>query len=439
MFRVHLHIKTGLVSIFALLFFSFLVLPGFAKPPKKDTAQLHLNFPNPINELVSSDIDVERVLLITDLSVVEHPLYTDPKSPVPYWTFKHLITQISGKVPPAIFVEDWLNQWLEDQSVGHGVSAARPAMEELIITPWREASGGGKLDLNKAPFRLLAIVNRMDLRSIDEDNVSSAGEGRLVFGALDETGKPLGGGFYIIFEYNLAASNFHELNKWAQRWYRLQNHSIESRRYSDELAKLTRLFTDRRITQDSDNLSHLNQVRTNEVVLGLPWELREFKITQGTPNLLQVPVAATPDFEFFNNTKQGRETLGAIIQFMEGIPNSILGSAAPTPFGVAWDPANVTSEQRHQFALFTCSGCHHTETGAFFTHIAFPEENNLPESLVNEAALSGFLTGIEAEDPIDDSISRKFNDLERRQIDFSDLLNDIDRGHMPRDGEKRKH
>ena len=436
--RVKLHLRKSSILVLVLFLFSFSVLPGLAKPPKEPLNKMNRPQVGSFGEVVYQDIDIERVLMITDLKVVEHPIYTDPKSPAPYWTFKHLMTQMSGKVPPSKFVENWLNQWLEDQTVGHGVAVARSAMNDLIIAPWREASGGGKLDLNKAPFKLLAIVNRMDLRSVDGTEVRSAGEGRLVFGTLDSEGKPLGRGFYIIFEYNLAASNLHELNQWARKWERLQAHPIESRRYSDELSKITRSFTDRQLGPDKHSF-HLNQVRTNEVALGRPWELREFKIIQDQPTLTQVPVAGTPDFEFFNNTKQGRQTLGAILQLMDGLPDSILGSSAPTPFGVPWKPANVTSDQRHQFALFTCSGCHHTETDALFTHIAFPEDNNLPDSLGNQAALSGFLTGIKVKDPMDDSITRKFNDLERRQIDFAELLNDTRKGRMPSDGEKRKH
>lgn len=436
--RVKLHLRKSSILVLVLFLFSFSVLPGLAKPPKEPLNKMNRPQVGSFGEVVYQDIDIERVLMITDLKVVEHPIYTDPKSPAPYWTFKHLMTQMSGKVPPSKFVENWLNQWLEDQTVGHGVAVARSAMNDLIIAPWRKASGGGKLDLNKAPFKLLAIVNRMDLRSVDGTEVRSAGEGRLVFGTLDSEGKPLGRGFYIIFEYNLAASNLHELNQWAGKWERLQAHPIESRRYSDELSKITRSFTDRQLGPDKHSF-HLNQVRTNEVALGRPWELREFKIIEDQPTLTQVPVAGTPDFEFFNNTKQGRQTLGAILQLMDGLPDSILGSSAPTPFGVPWKPANVTSDQRHQFALFTCSGCHHTETDALFTHIAFPEDNNLPDSLGNQAALSGFLTGIKVKDPLDDSITRKFNDLERRQIDFAELLNDTRKGRMPSDGEKRKH
>ena len=436
--RIKLHLRKSSILVLVLFLFSFSVLPGLAKPPKEPLNKMNRPQVGSFGEVVYQDIDIERVLMITDLKVVEHPIYTDPNSPAPYWTFKHLMTQMSGKVPPSKFVENWLNQWLEDQTVGHGVAVARSAMNDLIIAPWRKASGGGKLDLNKAPFKLLAIVNRMDLRSVDGTEVRSAGEGRLVFGTLDSEGKPLGRGFYIIFEYNLAASNLHELNQWARKWERLQAHPIESRRYSDELSKITRSFTDRQLGPDKHSF-HLSQVRTNEVALGRPWELREFKIIQDQPTLTQVPVAGTPDFEFFNNTKQGRQTLGAILQLMDGLPDSILGSSAPTPFGVPWKPANVTSDQRHQFALFTCSGCHHTETDALFTHIAFPEDNNLPDSLGNQAALSGFLTGIKVKDPLDDSITRKFNDLERRQIDFAELLNDTRKGRMPSDGEKRKH
>ena len=52
--------------------------------------------------------------------------------------------------------------------------------------------------------------------------------------------------------------------------------------------------------------------------------------------------------------------------------------------------------------------------------------------------MSGFLTGIKVQDPLDDTITRKFNDLEREN-DFSELLNDTQKGRMPSDGEKRKH
>src|SRR5690606_792741 len=111
-------------------------------------------------------------------------------------------------------------------------------------------SGGRRLDLSKAPFRLLAIVNRIDLRSdgggyggggviggpiraadapgamIAPDAMIApapmpvhAGEGRFVFGVLDPQGRPLP--FTVIFEYELPASDPREVLGWARSWHAL--------------------------------------------------------------------------------------------------------------------------------------------------------------------------------------------------------------------------
>jgi len=51
----------------------------------------------------------------------------------------------------------------------------------------------------------------------------------------------------------------------------------------------------------------------------------------------------------------------------------------------------------------------------------------LPVSLGKEAALAGFLTGIEVEDPVVPGESRSFNDIERRVEDLKTLLEHIRR------------
>ena len=120
--------------------------------------------PDPSLDPISpSSIDPERELVITDLSVIEHPILTDPTSDTPYWTFKYLMEQMSTNQDTSQFVQTWLEQWLVDQPVGFGNSPARTSMQELVIDPWLEASGGNELDLTIAPFKLLAIVNRMDM------------------------------------------------------------------------------------------------------------------------------------------------------------------------------------------------------------------------------------------------------------------------------------
>lgn len=381
-----------------------------------------------------SSIDPERELVITDLSVIEHPILTDPSSDTPYWTFKYLMEQMSPNQNTSAFVQSWLSQWLVDQPSWFGSAPARQQMQQLVIDPWLNASGGNSLDLRIAPFKLIAIINRIDMRSFDCEDVFSAGEGRFVFAILDENGEKLGRGFYVIFEYNLKATSFFELKQWATKWHELSQYPIGSNTYIKKLAKITRRFSDAYVDFSAVPMggpilgSHLNQLRTNEVALADPWELREFKIASDSGMLVQVPVAQTPDFEFFNGTQIGRNIMGSIINAGIELPPVIFGSAAPTPFAIPWEPNNVSTQARHLFAVNTCNGCHQVETAAPFVHIGIPLNNNLPVSLGSPAALSGFMTGIDVQDPVDPTIIRHFNDIKRRRVDFAELLFYISQG-----------
>jgi hypothetical protein len=151
----------------------------------------------------------------------------------------------------------------------------RPAIFEKLIEPWQQRDGyapdGGSLWLPKlenAPFRLCAIVNRMDLcapelagtaNEIKEDwrrrgqekhfsrllsrvdngssnligglvptfragysggggvmeNFVTAGQGRFIFTATDSAGDPLSGGFNVIFEYRLPFVRYKTPMDWA--------------------------------------------------------------------------------------------------------------------------------------------------------------------------------------------------------------------------------
>ena len=62
--------------------------------------------PGPSLDPISpSSIDPERELVITDLSVIEHPILTDPTSDTPYWTFKYLMEQMSINQDTLQFVQ----------------------------------------------------------------------------------------------------------------------------------------------------------------------------------------------------------------------------------------------------------------------------------------------------------------------------------------------
>src|SRR5215510_10759446 len=141
-------------------------------------------------------IDKDRELMIRDLSVVEDSGRTiEPcdgfgsgSGDLPVWSFGWLMSQVAEQAKasdPAEFVLNWLKTWDSDQPVNGFTVPRRELMRPIITDPWLQASGGFRLDLTKAPFRLAAIVNRMDLRRSEGEQVLDAGEARFVFNAVD--------------------------------------------------------------------------------------------------------------------------------------------------------------------------------------------------------------------------------------------------------------
>jgi len=404
-------------------------------------------------------VNIESQLMITDLRVVEDPVRTNPRlGPKATWTFKYLIENMAGKQNPSDFALQWLQQWESDRIINGHVAPARPRSRRLLIEPWLKASGGPRLDLTKAPFKLLAIVNRMDLRAQDGTKVATAGEGRFVFGVLGADGKPLpplagdaAGGFTVIFEYELVATKMDQLRDWAMRWSKLSDFPVGSPLYNQALEVVTRRFTDRGAAPLKPNGSALNQLRTNELALGSPWELREFGIVAATGKLTQRTVAVTPDVIALNGTPAlaalvnaneaalldetfvlSKEHLGAsslagpfqLSDFPDSANRTFTTTELFAPFfDVPWSAAGIHSnDARHSFALNTCGGCRRSETGTAFLQIGFPVDHKLPRSLGKSATLAGFLTGIKTPDPVEPATTRTFGDLKRRQADLEELL-----------------
>lgn len=407
----------------------------------------------------SPQVDIRSELMITDLRVVEDRLRTDPRNGGrAAWTFRHLIENMAGDNDPAEFALNWLQQWETDQMINGQVSVARPAIRDLVIAPWLARSDGERLDLNLAPFKLLAIVNRIDLRSHEGNTVDTAGEGRFVFGVLDPDGNPLPpiagtapGGFVVIFEYELVATDMNELRGWAQEWHALSRERLGSPTYNARLERITRRFTDRGRAADKPNGNALNQLRTNELALSAPWELREFVIAPDSGMLVQQTVALTPGSIEINGTELLRDLINdneaAILDgsfaldpvwfgasslsgpfVLDAFPNVEERTFTVRPFfeefvNLPWSAAGIrNNDARHLFAVNTCNGCHNDETGTAFLQIGFPQNHRLPRSLGAPAALAGFLTGNEVADPVDPDTTRSFNDLRRRKADLETLL-----------------
>lgn len=377
------------------------------------------------------------------------------------WTFAYLMTEMAQNsgLTPQEFVRQWLETWVNDQNINGDVVPARQEMFHQVIQPWADASGifaelavnpftdkyevrldSPGLDLKIAPFRLLAIVNRIDLgRSAPGVSVyggavterpTDAGELRFVFGvALPEQ---WGGGseetcdkkpFTVILEYGVPGTGCTHVRDWAQDWTRLNTFGGFTEDYLAHLESLTERVVRRDLAPNKGNRNAINQIRTNDNALG-SWEMREFTLSienhdapPGTPDtpangpLRMHTVAQTPDDsahpsgsplvsdfilnEVVNGLSSPLGPLPANCSASYVVPfkyqgQDFRGGNALIP-PVSWfatgadpsDPRHVCA--RFQFSLNTCNGCHSGETATAFTHID-------PTS-ARPATLSNFLTG----------------------------------------------
>jgi hypothetical protein len=396
-----------------------------------------------------------QALFVRDPAVVLDPARTwDPctgagtKGGV--WTFAHLMREMangSGKTPEA-FVTDWLSLWLNNYAVNGDTVLARPAMFAQVIQPWATASGvtatlvtdafghrtvnlTGPLDLDIAPFRLLAIVNRIDLGATASGPSgysgtitslpTTPGELRFIFDVVQPD--PWGAGseatcgrkhFTTIFEYGVPGEGCDRVVSWAQQWTALQAFPGFTAGYLAQLETMTESVVLHGAAPSKGNQNAINQVRTNEIALTPPWELREFTLTDEKPamgtdtpsngGLRKHSVAQTPNDGAFsaaggdatiNNFVNNVVTAGVTLpvsnpgqcaasytvpyvfggmQFRGG--NSLIGPGHwnANSITAASPAANICA--RHQFSLNTCGGCHHDDSGTNglggstnFTHI----------------------------------------------------------------------
>lgn len=409
-------------------------------------------------------VDPAKSLVITNVKVVEDPKRTfnpctNTGTPMGAWTFGRLMTEMANQpltgIQPSVFVRKWLDKWMADQTTANGWTAAkRQQIKQLVIDPWEAASGGPGMPLNlsKAPFRLLAIVNRVDLRGASSAyGGGNAGEGRFVFGVMDM--RPTGGidpytgqpttactetQFTVIIEYGIDRSGCFAIQNWGLQWYNLKFHVLGSASYNAALQAITDQFTKANAAPKKPNGSALNQLRTNEIALRNPppdqfWQLREFRLPKGNGHLFEANAKQTPHETLRNTDLTANYVNANTVAILNGtyvVPDFWLGQkfltnasdvpgGPPPPATVFWNNgptvAIISRPARHEFSLGTCSSCHHSETSTAFTHIK-------PAPFGTPAGLSGFMTGIWVQDPADGAPWRNFNEFKRRAIDLDKLV-----------------
>ncbi|MBJ6761687.1 hypothetical protein JGU66_13000 [Myxococcaceae bacterium JPH2] len=401
-----------------------------------------------------------KSLLITAPQVVQDPTRTwDPCTGAGtqggVWTFAHLMRQLatnSGNTPD-IFVQRWLETWLNPQVINNDSVAQRLNMFNQVIQPWATASGGtatlvvdgsgrlgvsltAPLNLNIAPFRLLAIVNRVDLgRTVNgpagygggtTSQPVNAGELRFIFGVTQKVSATNCGlkQFTTIFEYGVPITGCSNVVAWARDWLNLNSFATFNSGYLTALQGITQRVVMANLAPTKGNKNALNQIRTNEISLATDgkWELREFTLSAenfvtGTDTpvsglLRPHTVAQSPDDglhpaassplvdQYVRNVvlptvPAGSGPAPAQCSSNYTVPYSFLStrfrggnSLIPPNF---WKATSINPAlpkelcARHDFSLNTCQGCHRSDTATVFTHVK--PTTGIP------AALSSFLTG----------------------------------------------
>jgi hypothetical protein len=401
-----------------------------------------------------ASIDAAKTIAITDPTVVEDPTRTfvpcSGGTPTPVgnpngkWTFHHLMDEMANTAKSGIstdaFVRRWAQRWNATRTVNDFNVQGRPFVTNEIL-----GHGflriDGTLDWNKAPFQLLAIMNRVDLRDNAVYGGTNAGEGRFVFGLVDPTNcaeKPM----TVIFEYGIHRKGCLSVKAWGKQWMDLNSQTLPSAGYNTALEAITVQFTERGTNPAQlPNQNSLNQLRTNEKLSVPDWELREFHLAADDTDvghLRDVATKRTPDITF-NKTVTVQDFINAnaadIVAERHDVPAELAGApflagSALTPFGTFWDgvpPAPsagiTTPNSRFRFSLNTCNGCHAGETQTLFEHIG----SGVP---VPARAMSKFLTGDPAapdgdfhmNDAAGEPVERIFNDLKNRRESLAKLV-----------------
>lgn len=328
-------------------------------------------------------------LLIRHLAVVDSEMATSGDL-----SFGKLMERLApSQAETKDLILSFLTTWASPQKVNGITIPARPMITESLIRMWKRADGVD-LDiplsdwnpkLENAPFRLLAITNRVDLQNLDRH---SAGEGRLTFG-LAHSGS---NDFTLIFEYNLPANTEADVIEWAQAWHNLSSFDNTSDEYLDLLRKIVLSFT--------SDPQQLNQLRTNEGIAGIlqgnfNWELRELNL-QGNA-FKEVSRKQSPD-QGWNNSKELAayilENKSEIVGGAHELKNDFDGNhfmAGNTVYfeDFVWQVPGMKKDAPEILNLntMTCSGCHGgLAPNTNFTHIK-------PRPIGKPADISPFLEG----------------------------------------------
>jgi hypothetical protein len=401
-------------------------------------------------------------ILITQVSVVDDPCRTSWTGSCAgggtqgIWTFGELMARMAGTGAPAVLAAEWLHQWEIPLVVNGFPVPPRPGIRPLVIDPWLVASGcpagapitgpaACTLDLKRAPFRLLAISNRVDLECAGYTGAGD-GEARFVLGVLDRRGNPLRAA--IILEYKLPPQRGgvpYTASSWENDWHALSTLPIGSPTYMKVLEGILDDVTAVGALPGGPNLgTSIGQVRSNEIDFGGgPWKLREAQLRPGSgiPGgdlLLATTTAETPDdsmnlsgpLDAYLNANAA-----ALVTFQQRpLPTALFGGESsaplvgPPPFWNHTAPSPLAPIARHHFGFNTCNGCHSLEVNTGFLHVGVRSAGSpspLSPFLSTSTATAGGglpISALTVADPVGPPATFQYNEPWRRLCEASRML-----------------
>jgi hypothetical protein len=295
------------------------------------------------------------------------------------WSFRTLITNMartSGTADVDAFLRGIFESWLSDQIVNGELVPQRPGADPSLLSLFTvPGSSPRQFDLTKAPFELIAIANRLDLRS-----PTIAGEGRFVFGLKfpsGGSGKGFFGSMTLIMEYALPLkAPLDTPAKWAAKWHELDTLDPVGApaAFNAKLQEITDMFSVRNAFVGRPNGSAIDQIRSNEIQLGSPWQLREFNMnaagqmlpatTKNSPNRAAIDNSQVLlDFVSQTPALGSNDTSFMSLNFPSNFGgNLFLGGRADEDFSDRWLLPNgetqTNSVRVDNLGQLTCNGCH---------------------------------------------------------------------------------
>jgi hypothetical protein len=316
-----------------------------------------------------------------------NPLVVDSARAQPggVWHMASLLKQMLPTEATNADLSNFILKWLNDAKAvkelnGFALPFPGQPLGERNVCAWINETGGKNdctatsVDPDRLPYRLVAIVNRLDLNG---HNVDQA-EGRFVFAGLKNPPET------VIFEYHLPLKSPADLTAWAKAWHELgaksctTNDDCES--YRVALEALTQKFSSRGVAPGRPNGNAIGQIRTSHLApgSGTLWSFRQFELTgEGkSAAIVSTPTSQTPDGHFDNEgefadllTKNRTAVLAEsfVVPNRFLAPEAILDDAKSTQ----WELRGTDATLRASFSQQTCNGCHgETEIVDGFFHVS---------------------------------------------------------------------